>query len=118
VTSTWPFSGFANPIKDAPAFNTVTAGRELILRFGLGGDRGLGIFSAGSPSSVEVSCETGAPTGIATPLSTNTFDLRYQPDESRYMFRWKTSRDWTGTCRQLTLALIDGSTHVALFSFR
>ena len=118
VTSTWPFSGFANPIKNAPAFNTITAGRELVLRFGLGGDRGLGIFAAGSPSSVEVSCTTRTPTGSATPLSSNEFDLRYQPDEARYMLRWKTSRDFSGTCRQLTLALMDGSTHVALFSFR
>jgi probable HAF family extracellular repeat protein len=118
VTSTWPFSGFANPINAPPAFNTITAGRELMLRFGLGGDHGLGIFAAGSPSSVEVSCATGTPTGSATPLSSNDFELRYQAGPDRYTLRWNTSRDWAGTCRQLTLALMDGSTHVALFSFR
>jgi probable HAF family extracellular repeat protein len=118
VTSSWPFSGFANPINDAPAFNTVTAGRELILRFGLGGDRGLGIFAAGSPSLVEVSCATRTPIGSPVPLSSSDFDLRYQTDPDRYMLRWKTSRALAGTCRQLTLALMDGSTHTALFSFR
>jgi len=118
VVPAWPFSGFANPITDAPAFNTITAGREMILRFGLGGDRGLGIFAAGSPSSVEVSCTTGTPTGSAAPLSSNDFELRYQAGPDRYMLRWNTSRNWAGTCRQLTLGLTDGSTHVALFSFR
>jgi hypothetical protein len=34
------------------------------------------------------------------------------------MLRWKTDRAWSRTCRRLTLSLIDGSTHVALFSFR
>jgi probable HAF family extracellular repeat protein len=118
VASAWPFSGFANPIAPAPEFNTITAGREVILHFGLGGDRGLGIFAAGSPSTVEVSCATGTPTGNPTPLSSTDVVLRYQADADRYMLRWDTSRAWAGTCRQLTLALIDGSTHVALFSFR
>ena len=118
VDLTWPFSGFANPIKDAPAFNTITAGREVMIRFGLGGDRGLGIFAASSPSSVAVSCATGTPTGSPTPLSSTDFELRYQAGPDRYTLRWDTSRAWAGTCRQLTLALMDGSTHVALFNFR
>lgn len=104
----------------APECATIVSptGRELILRFGLGGDRGLGIFSGGSPSSVEVSCATGTPIGSPIPLSSSDFDLRYQAGPDRYMLRWDTSRDWAGTCRQLTLALMDGSTHVARFNFR
>jgi probable HAF family extracellular repeat protein len=118
VTLTWPFSGFANPINDAPAWNRITAGREVNVRFGLGGDRGLGIFAAGSPSTTEVSCTTGAAIGSAVALSPTDYELRYQSGPDRYTLRLDTSRDWAGTCRQLTLALMDGSTHVALFSFR
>jgi len=118
VASTWPFTGFSNPINDAPAWNTITAGREVNVRFGLGGDRGLGIFAAGSPSTIEVSCTTGVAIGSAVPLSPSDYELRYQSGPDRYMLRWKTDRAWSRTCRQLTLSLIDGSTHVALFNFR
>jgi probable HAF family extracellular repeat protein len=114
----WPFSGFANPIKDAPAWNAVTAGSEVIVRFGLGGDRGLGIFAPGSPSTTPVSCATGAAIGSASAISASDFELRYQKGPDRYMLRWSTDRAWSRSCRQLTLVLDDGSTHVALFSFR
>ena len=92
--------------------------REVNLRFGLGGDRGLGIFTAGSPYTTEVSCATGVAIGSAVPLSSADFELRYQAGPDRYTLRVATSRDWSGTCRELTLALADGSTHVVRFSFR
>jgi probable HAF family extracellular repeat protein len=114
----WPFTGFANPIDAAPAWNTITAGREVNLRFGLGGDRGLGIFAVGSPYTTEVSCTTGAAIGSAVPLPSPDFELRYQAGPDRYTLRVATSRDWSGTCRELTLALADGSTHVVRFNFR
>jgi len=118
VTLTWPFTGFGPPIHAAPAMNSAHAGHEVTLRFGLGGDRGLDIFAAGSPSSTEVSCTTGAVIGSATPLSPTDFELRYQHGPDRYTLRWLTSDAWAHTCRQLSLQLMDGSTHLALFSFR
>ena len=118
ITQTWPFTGFGPPIHAAPAFNSAHAGHEVTLRFGLGGDRGLDIFGPGFPSSTEVSCATGAAIGSATPLSPTEFELRYQAGPDRYTLRWLTSDSWTNTCRQLSLHLMDGSTHVALFSFR
>jgi probable HAF family extracellular repeat protein len=118
IDLSWPFSGFANPIDDAPAWNTLKAGHEVKLRFGLGGDRGLAIFAAGSPSSTALSCTTGATIGSAVPLSPSDFELNYQPGPDRYTLRWQTSSEWAGTCRQLGLQLADGSTHVARFSFR
>ena len=118
VGQLWPFTGFANPINDAPVWNALKAGREVNIRFGLGGDRGLDIFAAGSPSTTEISCATGASIGSATVLSPADYELRYQSGPDRYTLRWSTDGDWAGTCRQLTLALADGSTHVARFSFR
>jgi hypothetical protein len=67
---------------------------------------------------VEVSCTTGAVIGSATPLSPADFELRYQAGPDRYTLRWQTNDAWAHTCRQLTLQFSDGSTHVALFSFR
>ena len=118
VTLTWPFTGFGPPIDAVPALNSAHAGHTVTLRFGLGGDRGLGIFAAGSPSSTQVSCTTGAPIGSATPVSPADLELRYQAGPDRYTLRWQTRADWAGTCRQLNLKLMDGSTRVALFSFR
>jgi hypothetical protein len=34
-----------------------------------------------------------------------------------YTYAWKTNPAWNGTCRQLVLQLIDGTTHAANFSF-
>jgi probable HAF family extracellular repeat protein len=118
VTLSWPFTGFGPPIHAAPEFNNAHAGHDVTLRFGLGGDRGLDIFAAGSPSSTEVSCTTGATIGSATPLSPTDFELRYQAGPDRYTLRWQASDAWDHTCRQLSLQFMDGSTHVALFSFR
>jgi probable HAF family extracellular repeat protein len=118
VTPAWPFTGFAPPIHAAPDFNNAHAGHDVTLRFGLGGDRGLAIFAAGSPSSTEVSCTTGAAIGSATPLSPTDLELRYQPGPDRYTLRWRASDAWAHTCRQLSLQFMDGSTRVALFSFR
>ncbi|HMC54698.1 MAG TPA: PxKF domain-containing protein [Gemmatimonadaceae bacterium] len=118
VTLTWPFTGFAPPIDAAPAFNAAHAGHDVTLRFGLGGDRGLDIFGPGFPSSTEVSCATGAAIGSATPLSPTDFELTYQAGPDRYTLRWATDDVWVHTCRELRLHFMDGSTYVALFSFR
>ena len=91
VTLTWPFTGFGPPIDAVPALNSAHAGHTVTLRFGLGGDRGLGIFAAGSPSSTQVSCTTGAPIGSATPVSPADLELRYQAGPDRYTLRWQTS---------------------------
>jgi probable HAF family extracellular repeat protein len=118
VGASWPFGGFENPIDDPPAWNALKAGHVAMIRFSLGGDRGLGIFAAGSPSWVEVSCQTGAPAGTPTPVSPSDTELRYQRGPDRYTLRVATSGGWAGTCRQLSLGLADGSTHPVRFSFR
>jgi probable HAF family extracellular repeat protein len=118
VQPAWPFTGFGNPIDESPEWNAFNGGREVMLRFGLGGDRGLAIFAAGSPAWVQLSCATGAPIGAATPVSPGDLELRYQKGPDRYTLRVATSDAWSGTCRQLDLKLADGSTHSLRFSFR
>jgi hypothetical protein len=44
--------------------------------------------------------------------------LNYDPMTGRYNYIWKTDKAWAGTCRQLTVTLIDGTSHPALFEFR
>jgi hypothetical protein len=44
--------------------------------------------------------------------------LRYEQQSDRFMFVWKTEKSWTGSCRRLQIALNDGTTHIAEFTFR
>jgi hypothetical protein len=110
----YPFGGFQSPV--GTGLNEVRAGANVPLKFELGGDRGLGILAAGSPSSQRVDCSTLEPLGGSTPATTpGNSGLTYEA--GTYQFNWKTSKAWSGTCRALTLALDDGSEHVAYFRF-
>ena len=118
VQPAWPFTGFWNPINAAPEWNSLKAGHEAMVRFGLGGDRGLAIFAADSPAWVELSCATGAAIDAPSAVASGDLELRYQRGPDRYTLRVATSGAWSGTCRQLDLKLADGSTHSVRFSFR
>jgi hypothetical protein len=105
----YPFAGLEG--------RTAAAGSTIPLRFTLGGDRGLSILASGSPSSRRIDCQTRQPLGAATPAETpGASRLDYRG--GAYRFNWKTAKAWAGTCRELTLALDDGSEHVASFTFR
>jgi hypothetical protein len=58
VPPRFEFSGFYQPVDNAPTVNKVNAGRAIPVKFSLGGDRGLGVLAAGSPNSIGVSCST------------------------------------------------------------
>jgi hypothetical protein len=117
------FTGFFQPIDnpgDPITFNRVNAGRALPVRFSLGGDQGLDIFAVGSPSSVKVTMPSGAATDPIEETATWTpgnSELSYDATADLYTYVWKTDKVWAGTQRKLVVTLIDGSTHVAFFSF-
>ena len=37
--------------------------------------------------------------------------LSYSAGNDQYNYVWKTEKGWAGTCRQLVVKLIDGTTH-------
>ena len=83
------------------------AGRAVPVSFALGGDRGLAVL-AGPPTSQQVACASGAPTGTVDQTSAaGASALRYDAASGRYAYTWKTDKAWAGTCRQLTLTLAD-----------
>ena len=110
----YPFSGFTGRVSNPPAVNTVPAGNMVPISFSLGGNRGLNIFTAGSPSSRPVTCPAGEPTGIATP-ATLANGLIFQ--NNQYQMFWVTNAAWAGTCRQFTVSLNDGTTRNLNFWF-
>lgn len=113
------FTGFFSPIDNPPVLNEMKAGQAAPVKFSLGGNQGLNIFAAGSPSSVQINCSSSAP--IADVEETETAggsSLTYDPTTDRYKYVWKTESSWKNTCRQLTVTLRDGTVHVAYFKFK
>lgn len=107
------FSGFFPPVRPLPTRNPVQAGRDIPIKFALGGYRGLKVVSAAE--STPVSCSTGQPSG---PPEAARQDGRLRFDDGQYIFVWDTSRRWEGQCRLFTLTTADGEAHKALFVFR
>jgi len=119
VTVQYNFAGFFPPVANLPAVNLVQAGRAIPVKFSLSGDKGLGIFAAGSPASGPYACNSSDP---ATPLEDTVTaggsSLSYDPTTDQYIYVWKTEKGWAGTCRQLVVQLNDGSIHRANFKFK
>ena len=115
----WPFTGFFAPVDNPPVVNVVKAGSSVPIKFGLGGNRGLAIFAANSPSSVRISCNSSQPEETLEQIDApSASGLSYDAATQRYHYTWKTNRAWAGTCRQLVVTLVDGTSHVANFKFK
>lgn len=115
----YAFSGFRSPVKNPPVWNVENAGRNLPLKWSLGGNQGMKVLVGGAPRSQRIDCATRAPLGpeqAVAPPGNN--DLKYTKGTDEYQFNWKTEKAWAGTCRQLILQLDDGNTHRALLQFR
>ena len=110
------WSGFFRPVDNLPTLNVVKAGSAIPLKFSLGGDQGLGVLAAGSPTSKVSSCDTaGTPDTIEETVTAGSSSLSYDPATGQYNYVWKTDKGWAGTCRTLTMVLADGTIHQALF---
>jgi predicted extracellular nuclease len=117
VNVTWQFA-FVKPIEGPPAVNLVKAGEIVKVLFSLGGDQGLAILAAGSPTSVGHACgETGDP-DAGEPAAPGKKALSYDAKKGAYTYAWETPKSWKGTCRTFVLKLADGSTHTAEFQFK
>ena len=89
------------------------------LKFSLSGNKGLNIFAANSPNSVQIGCDSGATIlPVEETLNAGSSSLSYDATSDRYNYVWKTDSSWKNTCRQLNVVLNDGSTHSAKFKFK
>ncbi len=112
------FAGFFEPVNNAPTVNRSNAGKAIPVKFSLGGDEGLSILAAGSPSSQKVSCDSAAPIdAIEQTVAPGGSALSYDAVTGVYTYVWKTDKQWKGTCRVLTVTLSDGTTQTASFKF-
>lgn len=120
ATSTgYDFGGFLAPVDAAPALNVMAAGRAVPMQFSLGGDFGLDVLAAGSPTSVPVTCDTGAVVSeVETTTTAGSSSLSYDAAKGTYTYVWKTDKAWADSCRMFQLTLDDGTVHTALFKYR
>src|SRR6185369_3860486 len=92
------FAGFFQPVDNLPVFNVVQAGRAIPVKFSLSGNKGLGIFAAGSPSSGPVACNSSDPARALTEtLTAGGSSLTYDPTTDRYIYVGKPDQSWAGT---------------------
>jgi len=113
------FTGFFQPVDNAPVFNVVKSGSAVPVKFSLGGNQGLDIFFAGYPLSKQISCASSSPLDdIEQTLTAGGSSLSYDPTTDQYSYVWKTEKSWAGTCRQFTVILKDGSIHTANFKIK
>jgi hypothetical protein len=113
----WPFTGFFSPVDAAPTVNVANAGSAIPVKFALGGNRGLAILAAGYPKSTKVACTSGAPEdSVEQTVTAGGSSLTF--DEGQYVYVWKSDKAWAGSCRQLEVKLVDGTSHKALFRFK
>ena len=113
------FTGFFQPVDNAPTVNTAAAGSSIPLKFRLGGNQGLAIFEAGYPRSQVIVCSSGNPTDVIEETATaGSSSLSYDATTDQYKYVWKTEKAWKGTCRKLVVKFSDGTTREALFQFK
>jgi len=61
---------------------------------------------------------TSAPQDALEEVSTTANSgLKYDAVANQYIYNWKTDGSFSGTCRQLTIRLADGTYHRADFKF-
>jgi hypothetical protein len=117
-TVSYAFTGFFAPVDPAPTLNSTKAGSAVPVKFSLGGNQGLAILAAGSPASQPISCAASVPVdAIEETVTAGGSSLTYDAPTDRYTYVWKTDKAWTGTCRTLSVKLVDGSVHAANFQF-
>lgn len=114
----YSWSGFLKPVDNLPTLNLVKAGSAIPVKFSLAGNQGLSIFMAGYPISQKISCDSvAAVDAIEETVNAGSSSLSYDATADQYNYVWKTDKSWGGTCRQLTVRLIDGTTYSAIFKF-
>ncbi|HZC70356.1 MAG TPA: PxKF domain-containing protein [Jatrophihabitans sp.] len=121
VTPLWGynFSGFFQPVNNVPTVNVAKAGSAIPVKFSLGGNQGLNIFQAGAPQVVKVSCSSGVQTDLVeTTITAGGSSLQYDWFTNQYIYVWKTTSSWAGSCVQFELGLNDGSTHRFFVQFK
>ena len=107
---TFAFGEFLQPVDPYPTFNIMKAGAAVAVKFSLDGFRGMSIFAAGYPRSLNINCTNSAlQDDIEQTVNAGGSSLSYDAATDRYSYIWKTDKSWAGTCRQLIVRFSDST---------
>jgi hypothetical protein len=109
---------FAEPVREWDP-NQLKAGQAVPVKFGLGADLSLDIFTSGYPTAKRIDSDTGLPTDpVEETVTASTSGLQYDAASGLYTYVWKTQKNWSGTCREPNLKLGDGTDHPVYFQLK
>jgi len=114
----YDFTGFYDPVMNAPVVNIIKAGSTVPVKFSLGGNWGKDIFEYGYPVLMKCKDCTFSSFEPDKLLYMDKSKLLYDAKLDQYIFTWKTKKDWSGTCWILNILLNDGSIHQAYFKIK
>ena len=115
----YPFTGFFQPVDNLPTVNAVKAGAAVPVKFSLGGDLGLNIFTSGYPKTQLMQCVTGESIDtIEETVSAGGNSVSYDAATGQYIYVWRTEKSWGNSCRELQLKFTDGEMYTARFTLR
>ena len=90
------------------------------MTFSLGGNRGLPVMLATSPTAATYACGTTPPqagSGTSVRTTANNAGATYNEKTGNYTYTWKVDKALKG-CVQLSLSMRDGSIDTLLFQLR
>ena len=119
TVSAWTLKGFYQPV-DYPTWNSVKNGSTVPFKFELfaGPTELTGISYIESFKSAQVVCEIAS--YFADPIeitTTGATSLRYDSAAGQFVNNWQTPKK-AGTCYQVTMKTLDGSSLTALFRLK
>lgn len=119
TVTAWQLHGFFSPVDMGGVINTVKAGNTVPLKFEVfaGGVEQTSPSAIRSIRAVTTSCSAGAPQDEIEVTSAGDTQLRYDSGAGVFLYNWKTPR-LAGTCLDLIVETLEGSTLVAHFRLR
>ena len=75
----------------------------------------LGSLAQNGLQSQQITCGGGALIDAIEELAP-AGQTEFRFDGNQFIYNWKTSKPWAGTCRQMTVTLADGTVHTAQFT--
>jgi hypothetical protein len=112
------FSGFFQPVDNAPIVNSVKNGATVAVKWNLNASGSevsdLAAVAAGYPRATQVDCTSGATYDAIEATTTGNTSLRYDATAHQYVYNWKTPSQ-PGTCWRLDIKFVDNNTASASF---
>ena len=117
----WDFRGFYQPVDMGGVHNTIKGGSTVPIKFELfaGSTELTDTANVVQPLKYQkISCTTGVPTEDAIEtVATGGTSLRYDTTGGQFIYNWQTPTG-AGTCYNVTISSIDGSSKTALFKLK